>query len=110
MKYRTGFVSNSSASSFLIYGTRLDMNEVKSILTKLSIKCDDDYIFDLGEKLAKSLVLGYEVYSDYIYIGLSPFDFPEDKTIKEIRQEIENKIAKVSSSTCGWFEAAWHNG
>jgi hypothetical protein len=41
MKSRNGFVSNSSSSSYIIYGHRIDENNIERILELLELPLDD---------------------------------------------------------------------
>ncbi len=73
MKIRNGFVSNSSSSSFCIYGISLefdntDFDEVFGLIKKIQISFPEkyhealnSYINDLKDRLKKSTYLGDKI-------------------------------------------------
>lgn len=74
MKIRNGFVSNSSSSSFIIYGIKLSIDEVNKLAENLEQKYPDpDYsncLLDAVEDL--DLFAYWPEYNEReIYIGLS---------------------------------------
>jgi hypothetical protein len=95
VKIRSGFVSNSSTSSFCMFGVMLD-------------SCDEsfyDKIKDLG------LDLDLESTDWATYIGKSWASIKDDQTGAEFKQDIENKVAKLlgKNATCKTYEEAWHD-
>lgn len=98
-KVRNGFVSNSSSSSFLIYGTSITNSELE--------KMED---FD-GWKFQKST--GLSVYDrDYeTYIGESWDNIGDDETGKQFKERVEKKILEhFPEAKFGTFEDAWYDG
>jgi len=100
MKIRSSFVSNSSSSSFLIYGTFIE-----------------DYKFDeLNVKESDLKKSGLEVIStpgdDDKYIGLS-WDATEDN---ETRLEFKDRVKNLIISSLGkdmplaTYSEAWYDG
>ena len=93
MKIRQGFVSNSSTTSFCIYGVSLDMDEV---LTRLGLDEEsDDPDEDIYEALADKLDMEF---NDGTYcLGVSVFTLLKDKslTIKQAEEAAEKKIKDV---------------
>lgn len=90
MRIRTGFVSNSSSTSFCIYGTFL------------TTKCDDEYepILPFSEDDIKTL--GLCRYTDYdfddivyVYIGRHWCDIEDDETGAAFKQDVKEKITKL---------------
>ena len=97
MKIRTGFVSNSSSSSFCIYGTYLEEQEEIS-----GIDMDEDYekidkFWDKFEKKASKL--GVEVYRDRecncVYLGRSYSTIEDDETGKSFKEATEKSLEKL---------------
>ena len=119
-KIRNGFVSNSSSSSFLIYGACI--KNVKSFIPQEVVdayakryECEADDI-DSGELLnfyLKDSDMGYRhpCESDYYFIGKSWDMIKDDQTGKEFKEYVEVEIKKLFGNdvNCGTLEAAWDN-
>jgi hypothetical protein len=98
MKIRNGFVSNSSTSSFCIYGACIDRDKV-----------DEDAV----EKLGLSYHYGDPNNdSDMVYIGRSWSSVKDDETGKAFKESIERLIEQLcgESKECTTYEEAWHDG
>ena len=108
MKTRMGFVSNSSSSSFLIYGIegfRLENpNEDGDCLDEIS-----DAIYTKAENA------GLESYNpdgcDGFYIGKSLADCPDDMTMGDFKKEIEEKINNTFGEQKNFdiHEVSWYS-
>jgi hypothetical protein len=64
MKIRTGWVSNSSSSSFVLYGFKVPSSQMKTLLD-----ADEDTLYDKLEECGAENVFDYE--ADTVYIGKS---------------------------------------
>lgn len=96
MKIRNGFVSNSSSSSFLIYGCMVSEEVADKAEEMKDVKFDVFY----GE---------YETY----YLGLSWDDVKDDQTGKGFKESIEKSIKDAFEDeefSFGTFSEAWYNG
>jgi hypothetical protein len=104
MKIRQGFVSNSSTTSFCIYGMKYDGPESN----------DEDEDESLYDKLKGT---GLEHHRNpnggSPYVGMSPWNMEDDETMAQFRKRVEKLITKklgVSNPDCGIIEEAWYDG
>lgn len=110
MKVRYGFVSNSSSTSFCIFGTSIEPEKIDKAYQKKfgpnpPLEDDDPYAEDLWidtdeelNNLLKNSGLSYVEsieYSDTYYVGIDVGDLDYDKTLLEQKKEIQDKIKEV---------------
>lgn len=96
MKIRNGFVSNSSSSSFLIYGCQVSQEVANKAEGMKDVKFDVVY----GE------------YDSY-YLGLSWRKVKDDQTGKEFKESVEKSIKEAFEDEdfeFGTFSEAWYDG
>ncbi len=121
MKRRNRFVSNSSSSSFMIYGVCLDREDVKKLLAKkmqFAPILEDIEKWGVYEGLSNH-VKGLEIttgdpdsYGNYIYIGRS-WDAINDN---ETKIQFQNRIKKTLTALFGedialsTHSEAWYDG
>lgn len=121
MKIRNGFVSNSSSSSFCIYGTSISRYDAKNKLKLLDkFKDLDEDDIDILEKLEELFKdnKGIEIedgagdFSD-IYIGSSWAAIKDDETGLQFKERIKETVTKVlvdNALKFSTYEEAWYNG
>ena len=110
MKVRHGFVSNSSSSSFCIYGFAVESSKYE-LLEKI-----EDW-------LKYKSIEGWAVRaggndSDYIYVGKKWSSIEDDQTGAQFKREIEEVSALMQSelklsecdAKCGTHDKSWYDG
>lgn len=100
MKVRCGFVSNSSSSSFLIYGWMLKNRED-----------GEEYYVKIREMndMRVHVVYGQED----CYIGCSWDSIHDNETGLEFKTKIENEIKELTGEDkieCSTYEEGWYDG
>jgi hypothetical protein len=131
MKIRSGFVSNSSSSSFLIYGTTLDAGEVSTIVKKMCDegKCKDyegklvqfedidgEELYSLVEylKLPKGIDVHSPSYSDVVYVGASWDTVKDDETGKEFKNRVFETLKEaglnIKKNELDTLAESWYDG
>jgi len=136
MKIRQGFVSNSSSSSFCLYGITMDEWDMKEALIKQGIATEeelsdglyeylDDWSFkydlkqkglseeEIAVKLAERPLSDFEYESingEYHYIGISWRNIKDDETGAEFKARIDKKMTEVfgEDAKCSTYEEAWY--
>ena len=102
MKVRSGFVSNSSSSSFCIYGTTVtDRDALNELYKKLCPPTtgdgeeeDDIECYDQCELISEKIGVGFvcDSESDYFYFGDEYSYQPDEQTFGQFRKNIEESI------------------
>lgn len=111
-KIRAGFVSNSSSSSFLIYGiyvTSAIQEKIKEVVGGTDTKSRmliDQYLKKDGKSILD------HIYSpDGDYIGASWDSIPDDQTPAQWRAEIKQALADIATEAdLLTHEDAWYDG
>ena len=114
MKIRTSFVSNSSTSSFVLYGCQVKREDFPSI----SEEDWDDDPWDALHKVLKGTDLRVEAISSYddgreFGIGLHPFHkMKDDETKLQFMNRVELAVEKALGKprACSFMMDAWRDG
>jgi hypothetical protein len=121
MKIRQGFVSNSSSSSFCIYGKSFNIAPLLELANKLKVKykksefkkdSDDNFVNencfdqlnDIAYSIAKKTGLSHHMFYDYdgsiIYLGRSYDTLQDDETGGDFKKSVE----KILGEECCYIE------
>jgi len=99
MKIRTGFVSNSSSSSFCIYGTSIDTKRVEGI---------EKQIEEMGLEIHNG-DCNYD--NGTLYVGRSWSSIKDDETGAQFKEFVRKALNKFFGDTeCTTTEQAWYDG
>jgi hypothetical protein len=110
MKIRQGFVSNSSSTSFCLYGTVVEPEDIIKYCRKLELDYKYDAIDALTDKLGLSYHQAYQESDSYV-IGRSHADMDSDQTRKQFEEEIQEKLKQLDPEIkCSLHEGGWYDG
>ncbi|MEN6550055.1 MAG: hypothetical protein ABFE07_28770 [Armatimonadia bacterium] len=113
MKIRTGFVSNSSSQSFLIYGLCFEaVSELPVFAEKAESEDFDEY--DEMDKLAEKHGLEYhDPDGGSLYLGRSWAMVGDHQTGAEFKAAVKKAIEEATglkNPSLGTHEEAWRDG
>ena len=111
MKIRECLVSNSSTTSFCIYGTILNEDTVE----KLKKKFDDDCMYEIADTMITDQKLDLSIHcppDDQYYLGRSWSKVKDDQTGKEFKEDVKNQIKQLLDEDIKLetYEEAWRDG
>jgi hypothetical protein len=99
MKIRSGFVSNSSTTSFCIYGARFDEAEVEEFADNKKKKDGDWECLEFSKFQKKAEKAGFELYysgeCECAYVGRSPTTIEDDETGADFKKSTEEAMKKL---------------
>jgi hypothetical protein len=119
MKTRTGFVSNSSSTSFTLCGVTMNAEKVEEYFgtdEPFSLECDNDKGIEVWKNPND-----YGSWAIY-YIGMILDGTQEycamksamknDETREQFQKRVEGVLSEIAGKPieCGFHSAGWHNG
>lgn len=111
MKVRNGFVSNSSSSSFCIFGACLDSSEARELVKDVE-DLKDAGLYDIREYLEEKTPLSIYVPPDFgmLYIGRDWDSVKDDETGKQFKENVKDELKKLAGKDldCGTQSEAWY--
>lgn len=119
MKIRTGFVSNSSSSSFVVYGVSMDVTDLRNILIKLGEKPEEVEnwgSWDCGDALVGHLGKGWAVGGpsdwDERMVGRTYQSMDDDETAKQFKDSVKVKLTELLGKEVqpAHIEEGWYDG
>jgi hypothetical protein len=104
MKVRSGFVSNSSSSSFCILGVEVDAETYEKV---------DELPYKERTKTTLDTQTGIS-YEGVYYLGYNPDKMGEDETLSQFKDRIVSEAAKldiaIEKKDLGWITDGGYNG
>ena len=100
MKIRNGFVSNSSSSSFMIFGKEISYDTYKEYLQENNIEFDEDA--DFWDVLETNLQYPYydDAEGERFFVGKEIIEMQLDETKRQfqdrVEQELVNRFGKMA--------------
>ena len=100
MKIRKGFVSNSSSTSFSVYGIGEDNETLLEMLNTTSgntVTVDEDEYVDWYETFSTFNLQGLEITTgdDYSYVGVSWDELGDDETGAQFKTRVNDLLVSV---------------
>jgi predicted PolB exonuclease-like 3'-5' exonuclease len=103
MKIRAGFVSNSSSSSFCIFGMYLGKGS-----------CVEKLAYEIAKDTNLCVENGCNAYDDSVYIGMYPESMKEDETLRQFKERVLSQLIekdeKYKDSELGWITDGGYDG
>jgi len=111
MKIRTGFVSNSSSSSFLIFGVALASSDLHKMFPDIEAAAEFEGWYEFLKEKTSKTGLQYNVPAGYdtFYVGDSWGSVKDDETGRHFKERVAKRILEVFGKDlpCSTHAEAW---
>lgn len=111
-KIRMGFVSNSSSSSFCIYGTNIDNDDFEKLATGMGFTWDEEDEFDWYEFSESEFIGDLSIINagDEFYIGREWSSVGDNETGKQFKDSVETILKKhIDDVKCDTIEETYYD-
>lgn len=126
MKCKFGHISNSSTTSFLVYGKCIDAYDYKDKIVELAKKYDcysgpedgdevdpwelSEMIDTVADKVGLECHSGYDC--EYLYLGISSTEIKDDETGAEFKKRVKMLVDEMfgGDNKCSYHEEAYRDG
>ena len=100
MKIRSGFVSNSSTSSFCIYGAKLERSIIEEFIKRINFNKDERDQYELYKEIEtlanKEGLSFYKMpYNEVCYVGMPWSSIGGDETGNQLRERARKAIISL---------------
>lgn len=114
MKTRKGFVSNSSSTSFCIYGICLEESEIKKLAGEDPEADEFEGYEFLDEKLEGEKDLEFHCNDDTYWVGRSYTTIKDNETGESFKMttalKLRSLFPNIQDKDIQTFEESWYNG
>jgi len=111
MKVKTNFVTNSSTTSFVVWGMELDYDDYRKLVSNGKKSEDDIYedIIDIFINKLEENNIKYFIsqYSDSICFGLHPTNMDDNETLLNFKDRVIESFKNIGLNNLTYNDIIW---